>query len=347
MKIAIVCPPWIRVPPEEYGGIEYVVWLLADGLVDRGHEVTLFSVAGSQTKGKLRWVFEGPRLDTLKKVSPIFLTEALTHSIAAYDEIRRGDFDLVSDHTWKEGLASARFLDIPVVHTIHGPMGEENKRFYSMFRGVPHIHFVTISNHQRKCLPDLNYAGTVYNGIRVRDFPFYEEKEDYLLYLGRFNPEKAPHLACEAAKKLGKRLILAGKVREPAEQKYFEEFVRPRLGPEMVFEGEVSDGRKKELLSRASALLVPIQWDEPFGIVMIEAMACGTPVVAFARGAAPELVREGETGYLAKDFKEFVEKIGKVDQIEPKSCRKWVERQFNEDVMVAKYEEVFKRVLGR
>lgn len=347
MKIAIVSTPWVRVPPERYGGIEYLVSLLADGLVERGHNVTLFTVGSSVTRAKKRWVFERARLKTLAEPPPVFLNEALTHSLNSYLEIaREGDFDLVSDHTWKEGLASACFLPFQTVHTIHGPMNEENKRFYGMFKNQKRIHFITISDYQKKCFPGLNYAGTVHNAIALEEYPFSEDKEDYLLYLGRFNPQKAPHLACEAAEKLGKRLVLAGKIREDPERAYFDKYVKPHLRKKITYVGEVSDKGKKDLFKRASAFLMPIQWDEPFGITMIEAMACGTPVVAFRRGAAPEIVLSGITGYLADDFKGFVEKIKMVDKINPKDCRKQAELNFSSKSFVDGYERIFKKIAG-
>ncbi|MHC1575514.1 MAG: glycosyltransferase family 4 protein [Candidatus Methanogasteraceae archaeon] len=346
MKIAIVVPPWIQVPPSRYGGIESIVALLADGLVGRGCDVTLFTVKESGTSADCHHVFDCGQYDILSKSPSECLNTAVTHSLGAYIEImRQGDFDIVHDNTWKEGLASAFFIDIPVVHTIHGPIDDTNRRFYSLFTGAKNIHFVTISKFQQKALPNLNYAGNVYNAIEVGKYPYSTEKEDYLLYVGRFNLEKAPHIACKVAEELEMRLILAGKASEPHEWKYFNRYIKPHLSDTIRYVGEVSDAHKKELFRDATAFIYPIQWDEPFGIVIIEAMACGTPVVTYRRGAAPELVRDGVNGYLADDFDHFLDCVGMVHKIKHSRCRKWVETHFSADAMITSYENIYKKIL--
>ncbi|MBA7507086.1 D-inositol-3-phosphate glycosyltransferase [subsurface metagenome] len=286
MKIAIVVPPWFEVPPQGYGGIEVLVGLLADGLVDKGHQVTLFTVSSSKTKAHMFKVFDEEMRFYLDAPPSSFLNTALTHSLASYLEISRGEYDIIHDNTWKEGLCSATFMDIPVVHTLHGPFNEENKRFYSLFKDHSRIYFVTISNYQQARLPNLNYVATVYNGINFPEYPYSEKKEDFFFYIGRFNDEKAPHLACEVAEKLGGKLILAGKVNEKAERNYFAEYIKPHISDKIKFVGELGQWSKEKmtLFSHGKAFLYPIQWDEPFGITMAEALACGTPVVAFKRG---------------------------------------------------------------
>jgi glycosyltransferase involved in cell wall biosynthesis len=227
MKIAIVAPPWFRVPPEKYGGIEIIVSLLADGLTERSHDVTLFTVASSITKAGIFKVFDEEMKSCMDGPPSSLLNTALTHSLASYIEISKGEYDIIHDHTWKEGLCSAAFVDIPVVHTLHSPFNEENKRFYSLFKGYSGVHFVTISDYKQNCLPDLNYAATVYNGINISGYPYCEDKEDFFFYIGRFNEEKAPHLACEVAERLGEKLVLAGKVNEKEERNYFDQYVKP------------------------------------------------------------------------------------------------------------------------
>jgi glycosyltransferase involved in cell wall biosynthesis len=294
----------------------------------------------------VRHFFEHEQCHLLAGQTSIFLNAAITHSLGSYIEIaEQGNFDIIHDNTWKEGLASAFFMDVPVVHTLHSPLDESNKKFYELFVGKKNLHFTTISKFQQTVLPGLNYAGTVYNSIEIESYPYSEEKEDYLLYLSRFNHEKAPHIACEAAKRLGMRLILAGKVSEPDEHEYFDTMIKPYLNDMIRYAGEVSDEEKKRLFAGATAFVYPLQWEEPFGIVMIEAMACGTPVVTYKRGAAPELVENGVNGYLADDFEDVIECIGRVQEIKPKRCREYVETHFSVDAMVDGYERVYRQIL--
>jgi len=348
MKIAIVVPPWFEVPPKGYGGIEVLVSLWADGLVDKGHQVTLFTVSSSKTKAHIFKVFDKEMRFYLDEPPSSFLNTALTHSLASYLEISRGEYDIIHDNTWKEGLCSAAFMGIPVVHTLHAPFNEENKRFYSLLKGYPGIHFVTISNYQQTCFPGLNYIATVYNGVDFPKYPYSEKKEDFLFYLGRFNEEKAPHLACEVAEKLGAKLILAGKVNEKAERSYFDQYIKPHLGDKIEFVGELGHWSKEKmaLFSHARAFLYPIQWDEPFGITMAEAMACGTPVVTFRRGSAPEVVAHGETGFVVETMDEFVDAVRHVNEINPRKCRERTEKMFTARTMVDGYERVYLEVLG-
>ncbi len=348
MKIAIVVPPWFEVPPQGYGGIEVIVSLLADGFVDKGHQVTLFTVSSSKTKAHMFKIFDEEMRFYLDEPPSSFLNTALTHSLASYLEISRGEYDIIHDNTWKEGLCSATFMDIPVVHTLHGPFNEENKRFYSLFKDHSRIHFVTISNYQQTCLPGLNYIATVYNGINFPEYPYSEKKEDFFFYIGRFNDEKAPHLACEVAEKLGAKLILAGKVNEKAERSYFAKYIKPHMSDKIEFVGELGHWSKKKmaLFCHGKAFLYPIQWDEPFGITMAEALACGTPVVTFRRGSAPEVVAHGETGFVVETMDEFVDAVKHVNEINPRKCRERAEKMFTARTMVDNYERVYLKVLG-
>jgi glycosyltransferase involved in cell wall biosynthesis len=274
-----------------------------------------------------------------------FLNIAITHSLASYLEISKGDYDLIHDHTWKEGLSCASFISTPIVHTIHGPFDEENKRFYSLFKRSKKIGFVTISNFQQACFPWLNYLATVYNAIDTSKYPYSKEKEDFFLYLGRFNSEKAPHLACKAVKKLGGKLILAGKINEQAEKDYFNGSVKSYLNKDIRYLGEVSERKKMGLLSKAKGYLFSIQWDEPFGITLIEAMACGTPVITFKRGATPEIVEHEVTGYVVKGMDEFIRAMKRIDEINPKRCRERIEKLFSLKSMINGYERAYTKIL--
>jgi len=347
MRIAVVAPPWFKIPPEGYGGIEVVVHLLVEGLVDKGHEVTLCTVSGSSTRATQHTIFDREMKEYLDAPASSFLNVALTHSLGCYLDIPPGKCDIVHDHTWKEGLLAASFIDAPVVHTVHGPFDEENERFYGLFTDRKRIHFVTISDYHQSCLPGLNYAGTVYNGVLLDEYPYSEDKEDFFFYIGRFNEEKAPHLACEVARELGIRLILAGKVHEEAERSYFDRRIRPYLSSDIQFTGELGhwSEEKMRLFSRAKGYLYPIQWDEPFGITMAEAMACGTPVVTFKRGAAPEVVAHGTTGFVVETMDEFIEAVQHVHEIDPQKCRERVEKMFTAQTMVDGYERIYERIL--
>ncbi|GAB6273809.1 MAG: glycosyltransferase family 4 protein [Peptococcaceae bacterium] len=347
MRIAMVVPPWFKVPPDGYGGIEVIVSLLTDGLVLKGHEVTLYSIASSVTKAHLHKIFDEEMKSCLDKPPSSFLNVALTHALGSYLDISRHEYDLIHDHTWKEGLCCATFTGIPVVHTLHGPFDEENKKFYRLFENQSKVHFITISNHQQVSFPGLNYSGTVYNGIKFDKYPYSEDKEDYFFYIGRFNAEKAPHLACEAAKKLGKRLILAGKVHEKAEVNYFNQYIKPYLNADITYIGELGhwSEEKMRLFSRGKAYLYPIQWEEPFGITMVEAMACGTPVIVFKRGSAPEVVDHNVTGFVVDTMEEFIGAAKQVDMIDPRKCRERVEKMFTDKIMVDNYERLYMKAL--
>jgi glycosyltransferase involved in cell wall biosynthesis len=347
VRVAVIAPPWFKIPPKGYGGIEVVIYLLVEGLVDRGHEVTLCTVATSSTRAAMHTLFDDEMKAYLDAPPSSFLNVALTHALDCYKALPAGGIDIVHDHTWKEGLLAAAFLDIPVVHTVHGPFNEENKRFYGLFKDNGQVHFVTISDFQRKCLPGLNYAGTVYNGILLENYPYAEEKEDFYFYMGRFNEEKAPHLACQVAKELGAKLILAGKVHEDEERRYFNRRIIPFLSSDIQFVGELGQWSQEKLnfFSRAKGYLYPIQWDEPFGLTMAEAMACGTPVVAFRRGAAAELVDHETTGFIVDTMEQFFDATQRVSEIEPHKCRERVERMFTAETMVGGYESVYRKVL--
>lgn len=351
MKIAMIVPPWIKIPPIGFGGIEVVVSLLTEQLVKRGHKVTLFSVGSSRTVAKVSSVFKSEMLPTLDKPSSNIINVMATHVLAAYQEIAKGGFDIIHDHTWKEGLLCASFLDIPVLHTLHSPMDSENKKFYGLFikNKIKNIHFVSISNFQQQCLPDLNYKGNVYNGIRFERYPFSQDKEDYYFYIGRFNPEKAPHLACEIAKQMGINLLLAGKVNEKAEKEYYDQYIQPYLGNRIRYIGEVGQWSraKMNLLSRGKAYLYPIQWDEPFGITMVEAMACGTPVLTLKKGSTNEVVEHGATGFVEKGMEELKDSLKHLDAIDPAMCRKRVREMFTAEVMSDKYETVYKNIINQ
>lgn len=342
MRIAQLAPCWITVPPKGYGGIELVVAHLADGLSERGHDVTLFASGGSKTKGKLVSYYDTPP-GTVRLATRPF--DELPHVLHAYSYAR--EFDIFHDHTFPLGASIGAHLTPPpkVVHTIHGPMEDEQMRELYEFVGKS-LHLVAISNYQRNGAPHLNYAGTVYNGIDVGSYKFRESKQDYLLFLGRMSPQKGAHVAAECARRLGMRLIMATKMAEPQEKEYFEAEVRPRLTERVELLGEISFEEKVDLYANAFCTLMPIQWPEPFGLVMTESMACGTPVVAFRNGSVPEIIEDGVNGFIAEDLDGFVQAVGRTDEIRPSECRRVVEEKFSVPAMIDGYEAAFEKALS-
>jgi glycosyltransferase involved in cell wall biosynthesis len=338
VKIAQIAPPWFTVPPRGYGGIELVVALLTDGLVERGYDVTLFASGGSETKANLVTPLADPP-------DPALLGNSwfdTYHSAYAYLDIDRS-FDVVHDHSGIPGPAIGAVRGgVPIVHTLHGAWIEPARRLYHLLGDV--VHLVAISAAQRADNPDLRYAGVVHNGIGLDLYPFIEEKDDFLVWVGRSNPDKGPTIAIEVARRAGLPLAMVVKRNEPFERSYWDEIVAPLLHEEVeVYEG-ISHERKVDLLGRARAKVFPIQWPEPFGLVMVEAMACGTPVVACPAGAAVELVEEGVTGYLRVSIDDLVHAVQMVDACSPAACRARVAMHFSADAMVAGYERIYEAV---
>jgi glycosyltransferase involved in cell wall biosynthesis len=339
MRIALIAPPWYPVPPAGYGGIEWVVALLADGLTDRGHDVTLFAPPGSTTKARLVSPL-GERLPPDSIGNPWY--EA-SHAMSAYEGSER--FDILHDHTGPVGVSIGALIESPIVHTLHGPFTPQALMLYS--RIARHLWFVAISESQRSMgPPDLRWAGVVYNGIPMDNYPYRGDKEDFLFFLGRADEEKAPHLAIEAARRAGRRLVMCVTRKNEREQRYWAEQVEPLLGDDVEVHGECDQGQKADLLARAAALVFPIQWPEPFGLVMTEAMACGTPVVAWRNGSVPEVVDDGVTGFVVDSMDELVRAIGRVGELDPRAARARVEERFSAAAMVTGYERAYERVLA-
>ena len=340
MKIAQIAPPWITVPPAGYGGTEWVVQQLCDGLTAAGHDVVLYATGDSHTAAELCALF--PR--QMPEVMGQSAFDA-RHVSFAFADIEQQPFDIVHDHSGFLGIAFSRYLAPPMVHTVHCAFDATAYGFYEQFK--TEVAYVGISEYQQSMGPDgMDWAGLAYNAIAVEQWPYTPEKDDYLLAFGRVCEAKGFHHSIEAAKRLGRRLIMAG-VLQDQYRDYFEAKVEPLIdGEQIVYEGEVSDERKRELFAHAHAFLFPITWPEPFGLVMIEAMACGTPVVAMRQGSVPEVVDDGVTGFVVDDLDEFVAAVGRVGEIDPAVCRRTVEERFTVRRMVADYEAIYRRVLG-
>ncbi|HJU57783.1 MAG TPA: glycosyltransferase family 4 protein [Actinomycetota bacterium] len=342
MRVAQICPPWLAVPPKGYGGIEWVVALLADGLAEAGHDVTLFATGDSRTAAKLEYVYE--QAPGSSSINDIVLDT--THTLFSLRDARER-FDVLHVHTPFSALAAAVETGIPTVHTLHGSFVSEMKRLYSFV--ADRVWFVAISQAQRRFDEELRYGGVVYNGIDMDVYALQEQKEDFVLFLGRAAPEKGWRRAIDAAMLAGERLVSAVKIAHWAEQKEWEENVKPVLPPDFEVMGEISQEEKVDLLRRAKAVLFPIDWPEPFGLVMTEAMACGTPVIATPRGSVPEIVEDGVTGWIVnvEDFPtRAAERLKRLSEIDPSRCRERVQGLFSKEAMVAGYEGVFERALS-
>ncbi|WP_020417521.1 glycosyltransferase family 4 protein [Amycolatopsis sp. ATCC 39116] len=341
LRVAMVAPPYFDVPPKAYGGVEAVVADLADALVDRGHHVTLIGAGRPGTKARFVPVWDRTVPELLGEPYP-----EVMHAIAARRAVQRlaatEGVDVVHDHSLA-GPLNAPAYGVPTVVTVHGPVGEDMARYYTELGDD--VHLVAISDRQRELAPGLNWIGTVHNALRLADWPFESEKDDYALFLGRFHPDKAPHLALEAAHRAGLRLVLAGKCAEPIEKEYFEREVRPRLTENDHVFGVADATAKRELLAKARCLLFPIQWEEPFGMVMIEAMACGTPVVALRSGAVPEVVVDGVTGLVRDDPADLVQALHDVRHLDPAKCRAHVAERFDVGGLGAGYEAAYRRAV--
>lgn len=339
LRIAMIVTPYFTVPPSGYGAVEAVVAYLVDALVDRGHHVTLIGAGQHGTRAQRFFgsyeVSPGERLGEL-------LPEVM-HAAYASRVLEECDVDVVHDHTLA-GPLLARGRLTPTLATVHGPVNDELGDYYRALGDT--VRLVAISNAQRAGAPDLSWTATVHNAVRADAFPFRAAKENFVLFLGRFNPDKAPHLAIEAARAAGLPITLAGKCSEPAERAYFAQEVKPRLGPDTTLLGIVDATAKRDLLTRAACLIFPICWEEPFGLVPIEAMACGTPVVALRRGAVPEIVVSGRTGIVVDHPGELVGAITQARALDPAACREHVETNFTVHAMAAGYEAAYRQALA-
>ena len=340
----MLAPPWIPVPPPGYGGIEYVVQLLCDGLVERGVEVTLFAAPGSRSRAEVRPVL--PRCYPSRIERALHEVDHVARVFDAVDDARlRGHpFDVIHDHCGFTGFAMADRIATPLVHTLHGPFDVDTSEFYRQHAGKAAA--VAISRSQAAAAPsELVIANVVPNPTDVDAWQFCAEKDDYVLWVGRMVPEKGPHRAIGAAKAAGVPVVLAGPV-QPGQKEFFRTQIAPHLDDDRVrYVGEVGGDVKQRLFASARALLMPIRWAEPFGMVMVEALSAGTPVIAFPEGAAPEIVDHGTTGYLVDDEEQMARAIAEVHLLDPRVCRAQARRQFDKAEVAARYEATYRAVI--
>ncbi|MBA3716933.1 MAG: glycosyltransferase family 4 protein [Actinobacteria bacterium] len=342
LRIAIVAPVWFPVPPTGYGGTEWIVSLLADGLADAGEDVTMFASGDSWTKAKLSYVYAEAPSHLIGRSLP-----ELHHALACYE--RADEFDVINEHSGPPGAALGGAVSTPVVHTLHGPLdGEAGPIYEQIARVAPQVGMISISLNQRKPKPNLPWVANVPNALDFSLYPCKPHRGDYLLFLGRMSPDKGAHRAVAIAMETGTPLKIAGKRREPKEREYFEQYVQPHLGNGIEYLGEVTHGEKVELLQNARVTLFPIEWEEPFGLVMIESMACGTPVIATRRGAVPEVIEEGSRGGIVVDnYREMAAKLEEADELDPLECRAYVEDRFSGERMVADYMDAYRAAIER
>ncbi len=342
MKIAQVAPLYEAVPPRLYGGTERVVAYLSDALVELGHEVTLFASGESQTRAEL-----APSRDQAIRLDPAALKSDLASHLAMLDEVRHQQehFDIIHFHV--DMIHFPMFEDTAprTLTTLHGRLDIGD--LPGVYRRWPKYPLVSISNAQRVHLPFANWAGTVHHGLPEHHCRFSRSGEGYLAFLGRMSPEKGPDRAIAISKRLNMPLKMAAKV-DPADQAYFDQIVRPLLDDPLIeFIGEIADSDKSQFLGGAEALLFPIDWPEPFGLVMIEAMACGAPVVAYRCGSAPEVIDDGITGFLVSDEEEAVAAVERARKLDRREIRRRFDRRFTATAMARGYLDLYADRLAR
>ena len=342
LRIAVLAPPWFPVPPARYGGTEAVVNLLVEGLVAEGHDVTLFATGDSSTSASLVSYFGTSQPDALGTTQPDML-QALS-CIAEADR-----FDVVSDHTGALGLSLSNLTSTPFLNTVHGALaGEAGALYRQVCALTPGAALVSLTESHRSTASDLPWAATIPNAIALDDHPCRAHSGGkYLFWLGRMSVDKGPVTAIQVARAAGMPLLLAGKLRAADEQRYFEEEVRPLLGGGIAYVGEIDLHERVRLMHGAHALINPIAWDEPFGLVMVEAMACGVPVIATPRGSVPEIVMDGQNGWIAETVDEMASAVQRCREIDPSECRAIAELCYSPERMVGDYLDAFDDVIER
>lgn len=340
MRIAQVSPLYESVPPKLYGGTERVVSYLTEALVKQGHEVTLFASGDSVTRARLI----SPCSNALRLDNTCI--DSLAHHILMLEQVfqRAEEFDIIHFHIDYIHYPLCRRCFTPTLTTLHGRLDiKDYGHLFSEFKEMP---VVSISNAQRKSFPWLNWQATVYHGLPRNLHKFHEGRGKYLAFLGRISPEKRPDRAIEIAERAGMKLKIAAKI-DKKDEEYFETVIKPMLkSPWVEFIGEINEKEKDEFLGNAYALVFPIDWPEPFGLVMIEAMACGTPVIAWRCGSVPEVIDDGETGFIVESIEEAVKAVERIPYVSRKSCRQRFEKRFTAERMAMDYLAVYEKVIS-
>src|ERR1700761_2637776 len=335
MKVAILAPVAWRTPPRHYGPWEQVASNIAEGLIKLGLDVTLFATGDSITAGKLEAIcekgYEEDRSQDAKVLECLHISNLMEN--AAQFDIIHNNFDFLP-------LTYSGLIKTPLITTIHGFSSQKIIPVYKKYNATS--NYVSISNADRS--PELNYLATVYNGLDTKDFLYNEQPENYLLYFGRIHPDKGTAESIEIAKKSGRKLLIAGIVQD---ENYYKDKIAPQLNDQVEYIGPAGPERRNELLGNAAALLHPINFNEPFGMSVAEAMLCGTPVIAFNKGSMPELIKHNSTGFLVDNIDEAVAAVDQVKLINRTDCRDWAESQFSCDKMVDDYLKLYQQILKR
>lgn len=351
MKIAQIAPLWENIPPRTYGGTERILYNLTEGLTLLGHQVTLFACGTSKTSAKLVSVY--PRALVQDNIPWTNLMYPLLNISEAFE--RAEEFDIIHMHLNKSSdylaLPLANSIKHKVVFTLHFPYPTTQLREdrHMVLQKYKDLNFISISNSQRQGGENLNWLSTVYNGIDLKKYDFNPTAKDYFVWFGKFNPDKGVKEAIEAVKLAGAKLILGGKIDklESEDYQYYKKEIEPQIdNKQIVYLGEFDEKQKNEIAGKALAFLNPIKWNEPFGLVMTESMATGTPVIAYKNGAAPEIITQDETGYLVNNVKEMVDKMKIITKIERRKCRNRVEEKFSSETMTAGYLKAYQDILN-
>ena len=339
MKIAQVAPLWESVPPKLYGGTERIVSYITEALVRMGHSVTLFASGDSVTGARLEAICpQALRLNTgiFNRDAPMMMLQE--RSLGA-----EGDFDVIHSHLDFLGFPLARRNPRPVVTTLHGRL--DLPELQPVFREFADMPLVSISDAQRRPLPWANWQATIHHGLPAHLYTYHSQHQGYLAFLGRISPEKRPDHAIEVAKRTGLPLRIAAKV-DPADLQYFRSEIEPLLDhPLIEFIGEISDAEKNDFVGNALALVCPYDWPEPFGLVLIEALACGTPVLAYRRGSIPEIIEHGTTGFVSENLSEMVAAVERLGEIDRQRCRTSFDQRFTADRMARDYVALYERII--
>jgi glycosyltransferase involved in cell wall biosynthesis len=355
LRIAQIAPLWITIPPQKYGGIERIVAMLCDGLTEKGHEVTLFASPGSSARCKeLISVFDKPLLEAnIAWSNPAWNLRNLS---VAFEMANKGNFDVIHSHLDLWTLFFHNLAKTPVIHTMHNPLyrtnaeankddrlrlfTEESKRTNMVFisqsaKGQAMVHF-----------PE-DKAQVIYNGIDLSHFKFNDKPKDHFVWIARMNKHKGVENAIEAAERMGAKLLLAGRI-DPTQKEYFESVIKPHLNEKIRYVGELTEQELSDFYGPAKATLYPIEWEEPFGLVVAESMACGTPVIAYNRGSMPEIIDDKKTGFVVEsNMDQLVEAMKMIGQIDRSLVRKSIEEKFSKEAMVDNYEKAYYKLLEK
>lgn len=354
LRIAQIAPLWITIPPLKYGGIERIIAMLCDDLTERGHKVTLFAAPGSKTKAKLITVFDRPLLNAnIPWSNPVWNLRNLSK---AFEMANNGKFDIVHSHLDLWTLFFHKLTKTPAIHTMHNPLYRSNAdankddRLRLFTEEAKRINIVFVSQSakdQAMVRFPKKQVRIIYNGIDLSHFKFNKKGGDHFIWIARMNKHKGVENAIAAAEKLGVKLLLAGRI-DPTQVEYFNTYIKPHLNKNIKYVGELTEKQLSDFYGSAKACLYPIEWEEPFGLVVAEAMACGTPVVAYRRGSMPELIEDGRTGFVIDSKIDLLaEAMKKVDQIDRASVRQQVEKRFSKERMVNDYEKAYYELCRR